>query len=80
MSPHFQRALQFAETSEKGGAWTLAEIHRLAYELQITHDLAIAAAANIAKSWAAECCGGSGEGGEGYLNLANTINNLRVDK
>ena len=31
------------------------------------------AAAQKADAWAAECCGGSGEGGEGYRSLANQI-------
>ena len=30
-------------------------------------------AALIADSWADQCCGGSGEGGEGYRNLAVSI-------
>lgn len=32
-------------------------------------------AARIAESWADECCGGSGQGGEGYRNLAKVIRN-----
>ena len=30
-------------------------------------------AAQLAESWADQCCGGSGEGGEGYRNLAKAI-------
>ena len=80
MSPHFERAMRFAETSEAGGSWTLSEIHRLALELQETHDAAISSAARKAKEWGLEACGGTGEGGDGYMNLAKSIENLRVDK
>jgi hypothetical protein len=30
-------------------------------------------AARLAESWADECCGGSGDYGEGYRNLAKSI-------
>lgn len=80
MSPHFERALRFAETTEKSGAWTLDEIHRLALELQQTHDLAIIAAEMKAEQRADESSGGSGDGGDGYRNLAEEIRKLRVDQ
>jgi hypothetical protein len=77
MSPHFERALKFAETSEKAGAWTLSELHRLSCEFQRTHDLAIHEAAQKAMAWAAECDGASGDG---YRNLASSISDLRFEK
>jgi hypothetical protein len=33
-------------------------------------------AASLADQWADECCGGSGQGGEGYRNLATAIRRL----
>lgn len=78
MSPHFARALRFAETSEKAGAWTLAELHRLAFEFQETHDLAISAAAtkatDITTAW------GGGEMSADHKALAEAIRDMRVDK
>src|ERR1041385_5904522 len=83
MSPHFARALKFAESQQNGGKahdWTLSQLHELAFELQQTHDMAIHQAAMIAMSWSKEAGGGSGQGGEGYANLAEAINKLKVDK
>jgi hypothetical protein len=54
MSPHFERALRFAEAQQNGlnnsaiHDWTLSQLHALALEFQTTHDLAISAAAKIA--------------------------------
>jgi hypothetical protein len=42
--------------------------------------LGLAAAARKAEEWAAECCGGSGLGGEGYKNLAQAILKIDPDK
>lgn len=80
MSPHFERALKFAETSDNPGAWTLAELHRLALEFERTHELAIHAAARVAYQWGEEAAGGTGQGGEGYFNLAAIIENMKVSK
>jgi hypothetical protein len=39
----------------------------------------IEAAAQQAEAWADQCCGGSGEGGEGYRNLAVAIRRMAID-
>ncbi len=38
------------------------------------------AASNKAINWADECCGGSGDGGEGYRNLAAAIRRIDPKK
>lgn len=38
------------------------------------------AASQMALSYAEQCCGGSGEGGEGYRNLAYAILKIDPDK
>lgn len=38
------------------------------------------AASRMALSYADQCCGGSGEGGEGYRNLADAISKIDPDK
>lgn len=42
--------------------------------------LGLAAAASKARSWADQCAGGSGEGGEGYRNLAASIEAIDPSK
>lgn len=81
MSPHFENALKFAESQQNGKPplhdWTLSQLHALAFELQQTHDMAIHQAAMIAMSWSKEAGDGAGEG---YANLAEAINKLKVDR
>lgn len=85
MSPHFERALRFAEAQQAGidpkkmHDWTLSQLHSLAFEFQQTHDLAIHTAAMKAYSWGEEA-GGKGHGGDGYMNLAESIDKLKVDR
>lgn len=38
------------------------------------------AASALADNWADQCCGGSGEGGEGYRNLACAQRRLKLNQ
>lgn len=42
-----------------------------------SYNQGLEAAAQQAESYAAQCCGGTGEGGEGYKNLAVSIRQLK---
>ncbi len=46
---------------------------RKSAEMDRAFNAGLEAAARLAESWADQCCGGSGEGGEGYRNLAKSI-------
>lgn len=73
MSPHFERALRFAEMQQNGHEpskmhdWTLSQLHSLALEFQETHDRAIYAAARRAEE-------------SGAADLAEAITALKVDR
>jgi hypothetical protein len=45
-------------------------------ERTTSYNRGLEAAAQQAEAWAAQCCGGSGEGGEGYRNLAIAIRRM----
>lgn len=47
--------------------------HRKRLDYKRAYDDGLETAARICESWAAESCGGSGEGGQGYKNLAAII-------
>ena len=47
--------------------------HRKRRDYMRAYNDGIEAAAHICESWAAESCGGSGEGGHGYKSLAAII-------
>lgn len=47
--------------------------HRKKRDYMRAYNHGLETAACICESWAAESCGGSGEGGQGYKNLAEII-------
>jgi hypothetical protein len=56
--------------------WKMIKDHRKKQERDRYRNLGLADAAGLADNWAEQCCGGSGEGGEGYRNLANAIRGM----
>jgi hypothetical protein len=56
--------------------WELVLKHRRDRAETAAYNRGLEAAAFLAKQWARECGGGSGQGGSGYLNLADAIMRL----
>lgn len=58
---------------------TLVLAHRKRAEYARAYNNGLEAAASQCEAWADECCGGSGEGGEVYRNIAGSIRKLFID-
>jgi hypothetical protein len=56
--------------------WTVAQVRELAAKFDSFYIRGVMAGAQKARSWGEEAGGGSGEGGEGYKNLADAITRL----
>ncbi|WP_049820074.1 hypothetical protein [Bradyrhizobium japonicum] len=60
--------------------WTVAQVRDLAAVFDRFYIEGIMAAAEKARSWGNEAGGGSGQGGEGYISLADAITRLINDR
>jgi hypothetical protein len=56
---------------------TIAALKARAIMYEKWYNAGLIDAARKADGWAAECCGGSGEGSQGYKNLAESIRNMQ---
>jgi hypothetical protein len=53
--------------------WTVGDVFDVADRLRASYNRGLDDAAETARDWSRQCCGGTGEGGEGYANLADVI-------
>lgn len=53
--------------------WTVKQVHEVALALRQNYNHGLWVASQMAEEWAALCSGGTGQGGDGYKNLASAI-------